>query len=279
MSPLLPSNPTFINMILLGGTPEQKIEAARSAGFDQVEIWRQDVEAHSGGPHGLGSKLRENGIGVTDFQVVRDFEGAPGALREEKRRDALFMLETAERLGTDTVLVTASSDPGCIADHIDDDLRWLTREAASRGLRIAYEGLAWSSINFTLASAWACVKRVDEPNLGIVVDPFHIFIRGGDASDLDGIPMSRIYLIQLSDSDLDSCADLQLVIDTARHRRLLPGHGWFPTHTIVERLVGGGYGGPVGIEVFNDEMKARSPQLVAHEAMLALNRAWPQCTS
>ncbi len=279
MSPLSPCNPTFINTILLGGAPEQKIEAARSAGFDQIEIWRQDVEAHDGGPHDLGGRLRESGVGVTDFQVVRDFDGAPDSSREEKRRDALFMLETAARLGTDTVLVTASSDPACIADRIDDDLRWLTREAASRGLRIAYEGLAWSSINFTLPSAWGCVKRINEPNLGIVVDPFHIFIRGGDASDLDGIPMSCIYLIQLSDSDLDSCVDLQLVIDTARHRRLMPGQGWFPIHTIVERLMGGGYRGPVGIEVFNDEMRARSPQLVAHEAMLALNRAWPRCTS
>lgn len=275
MSSLSQRNPSFINTILLGRTTAQKIEAAQAAGFDQIEIWRQDVEAHKGGPENLNSRLRELGLGVADYQVVRDFDGAPDTVREEKRRDALVMLETAAKLGADTVLVTASSDPACIPDRIDDDLRWLSREAASRGLRIAYEGLAWSTINFTLAAAWGSVKRVNESNLGIVVDPFHIFVRGGNASDLDGIPMSCIYLIQLCDSDLEGCIDLQLVIDTARHRRLMPGQGSFPIHTIVERLRDGGYTGPVGIEVFNDEMKARNPLMVAHEAMLALNRAWP----
>lgn len=276
MSPLSPSNPTFINTILLGGSPEEKIEAARSAGFDQIEIWREDVEAHDGGPLHLGSKLREHGVGVADYQVVRDFDGAPDLVREEKRGKALHMLDTAVVLGANTILVTASSDPACIAERIYDDLRWITREAAARGLRIAYEGLAWSTINFTLAAAWNCVRHINEPNLGVVVDPFHIFVRGGDASDLDGIPMSSIYLIQLSDSDLQNCNDLGRVIDTARHRRLMPGQGWFPIHTIVDRLRQGGYAGPVGIEVFNDGMRSRNPHAVAQEAMLALNRVWPE---
>jgi 4-hydroxyphenylpyruvate dioxygenase len=274
MSPIFPCNPTFINTILLGGAPEQKIEAARSAGFDQIEIWRQDVEAHEGGPEDLSGCLHKHGIGVTDYEVVRDFDGAPEILREKKRAEALSMLDTAVSIGTNTVLVTASSDPDCIADRIDEDLRWLTREAALRRLRIAYEGLAWSAVNFTLTSAWECVKRINEPNLGIVIDPFHLFVRAGDASDLDDIPMDRIFLIQLSDSSLDSCTNLQLVIDTARHSRLLPGQGRFPIHTIVERLKERGYAGPIGIEVFNDEMKAQDPQMVAREAMLALNRVW-----
>jgi len=276
MIPLSARNPSFINTILLGGTPVQKIEAARIAGFDQIEIWREDVEAHESGPEDLAIRLRDHSIGVTDYEVLRDFDGAPDAVRDEKCAQALRMLETAARLGTDTVLVTASSDPACIPDRICDDLRWLAREAAARGLRIAYEGLAWSAINFTLAAAWDCVERVNEPNLGIVVDPFHIFVRGCDAKDLEAIPASRIYLVQLSDSDLDRCDDIQLVIDTARHHRLMPGRGWFPIHTVVERLKRQGYTGPVGIEVFNDEMRLRDPRAIAREAMVALNSVWPR---
>jgi 4-hydroxyphenylpyruvate dioxygenase len=274
MSPIFPRNPTFINTILLGGTPAQRIAAAHAAGFDQIEIWRQDVEAHEGGPKDLSGCLQKHGIGVTDYEVVRDFDGAPESRREEKRAEALSMLDTAVSIGISTVLVTASSDPGCIADRIDDDLRWLTREAASRRLRIAYEGLAWSAINYTLISAWECVKRVNESNLGIVIDPFHLFVRGGNVSDLDDIPMDRIFLIQLSDSNLDSCVDLQLVIDTARHRRILPGQGRLPIDRIVKYLKERNYAGPIGIEVFNDEMKALDPQTVAREAKLALDRAW-----
>lgn len=252
----------------------QKIAAARAAGFDQIEIWKEDVDAHEGGPEDLGRYLRRNNISVTDYQVVRDFEGACDSLREKKRADALSMLDTAVKLGSDTVLVTASSDPACLADRIDDDLTWIAREAASRHLRIAYEGLAWSAINFTLTAAWNCVKRVNQPNLGIVIDPFHLFVRGCDASDVDDIPMDRIFLIQLSDSNLQNCIDLQLVIDTARHHRLLPGQGSFPIHTVVERLKEGGYAGPIGVEVFNDEMKAKDPWTVARDAKIAFDRVW-----
>ncbi len=276
MIPLSVRNPSFINTALLGGTPAQKIEAASTAGFDQIEIWQHDVEAHESGPEDLAIRLRNHGIGVTDYEVVRDFDGAPDAFRDEKRAQALFMLETAAQLGTDTVLVTASSDPACIPDRTYDDLRWLAKEAAARRLRIAYEGLAWSTINFTLAAAWDCVKRVNEPNLGIVVDPFHIFVRGRVANDFEGIPTGRIYLVQLSYSDLDSCDDIQLVIDTARHRRLMPGQGRLPVHTVVERLKEQGYTGPVGIEVFNDEMNLRDPRTVAREAIFELNKAWPK---
>lgn len=268
------NNSLFINMILLGGTSAEKLAAAKAAGFDAVEVWQQDVQDHIGGPADFYDQLHEQEIGITDYQVLRDFDGAPDALRETKHAEALSMLDAAVELGANTVLATASSDPSCISARIDDDLRWLAKEASIRQLRIAYEGLAWSAINFTLRSAWNTVCRVNEPNLGIVVDPFHLFVRGGDASELDGIPMERIFLVQLSDSSLGVCTDLQLVIETARHRRVFPGQGWFPIDTILERLKTGGYAGPIGIEVFNDEMKSRHPTEVAREAMLALNQAW-----
>jgi 4-hydroxyphenylpyruvate dioxygenase len=268
------SNPLFINMILLGGTPAEKMAAAKAAGFDQVEVWQQDVLDHVGGPANFCAQLQGQGIAITDYQVLRDFDGAPDALRETKRAEALSMLDVAVELGANTVLTTASSDPSCIATRIDDDLCWLAHQASARQLRIAYEGLAWSAINFTLRSAWNTVRRVNEPNLGIVVDPFHLFVRGGDASEMDGIPMERIFLVQLSDSHLGVCTDLQLVIETARHRRVFPGQGWFPIDTILDRLKKGGYAGPIGIEVFNDTMKSRHPGEVANEAMLALSQAW-----
>ena len=39
----------FLNTILLGGSStEAKLSAAKDAGFDQVELWRQDVECRWG---------------------------------------------------------------------------------------------------------------------------------------------------------------------------------------------------------------------------------------
>ena len=273
-------NSLFINTIVLGGAPEQKISAARAAGFDQVELWRQDVDAHIGSPQAFGSWIRRQSVGLTDYQIIRDFEGAPGDVRESKHAAALIELDTAVKIGATTVLTTASSDPRCIATRIDEDMRWLAREAAARQLKIAYENLAWSTVNFTLTAAWALVQRLDEPNLGIVIDDFHIFARGRDARDLEGIPVDRIYRVQLSDLNLDQLCDpahpdyLEQLRETARHRRVLPGYGQFPIETILEPLRAGNYSGPIGIEVFNDEMKAQDPQVVARKAISALKSVW-----
>jgi len=266
------TNPLFINLVLLGGSTQDKIRAAKAAGFDQVELWRQDLEAFGGDARQLRSVLKEEGIALTDYQVLLDFDGAPPSMRADKRAEALRMLDSAVELGATTLLSPASTHPDCVAAQIDEDMAWLAAQAAERQLRIAYEGMAWSTINHSLPAAWACVQRVGASNLGVVVDAFHIFARGRDASDLDGIPVDRIFLVQLS--DLTEKVDASNVTEVARHRRLLPGQGRFPIESILSKLKLAGYTGPLGLEVFNDVMKARDPVQVTQEAMLALKSAW-----
>ncbi len=275
-----PRNPLFMNTILLGGTTEQKILAAHVAGFDQLEIWNQDVNAFDGNPETFGNWMREQSISVTDYQIIRDFDGAPDDVRESKRVQALNELDTAVKIGATVVLTTASSDQRCVASRIDEDMRWLAREAAARHLKIAYENLSWSAVNYTLPAVWGVVERLNEPNLGVVIDNFHIFARGRDARDLEDIPMDRIYVVQLSDLNPGQLCDpaqegyLEQLIDTARHRRLLPGDGQYPIETILQPLRAANYSGAIGVEVFNDEMKARDPKVVAREAIAALKKVW-----
>ena len=269
-------NPLFINTILLSGTTEEKLRAAAQAGFSQVELWRQDVDSAEDKARSVVSVLKEQQLSLTDYQVLLDFDGAPDEQREEKRRDALKMMDTAVVLGATTLLVPASTQKECIAGREEEDLRWLVQEAGNRGLRVAFEAMAWSTHINTLAAAWQLVKRIDEPNLGLVVDAFHIFVRNRTVADLNGIPMEKIFLVQLSDlAALPSGSEL---VETARHHRLLPGQGHFPLYTLLDYLEAEGYSGPVGLEVFNDEIKQRSPSDAAREAMHALKRCCAQTT-
>jgi 4-hydroxyphenylpyruvate dioxygenase len=261
-------NPLFLNTILLGGTTAAKLAAARAAAFDQVELWRGDIDASAGGVLAVATAVAAHGLGITDLQVLLDFDGAPAEARARKRSEAIAILDDASALGAPSVLVPASTDRGCDPARVADDMRWLAGEAAARGLRVAYEGMAWSTINDTLASAWELVERLDEPNVGVVVDAFHLFARGGRVAEVDRLAPERILLVQLS--DLTRGADLVDVADTARHRRLLPGDGDFPLAHLVDRLRTLGYTGPIGIEVFNDELKAHRPGEVAKRAMEAL---------
>jgi 4-hydroxyphenylpyruvate dioxygenase len=184
------------------------------------------------------------------------------------------MLDAARKVGAHTLLVPASTDPNCDPTQVDEDMRWLARAAAERGLRVAYEGMAWSTVNYTVLSAWNLVRRVGETNLGVAIDAFHIFVRGRTAEDLDSIPPDRIFLVQLS--DIDHSVDLDHVLEVARHHRLLPGQGHFPLGTITQRLKQSGYSGPIGLEVFNDDLRTLDPAVVAREAMAALRQLWPE---
>ncbi|MBD8161311.1 sugar phosphate isomerase/epimerase family protein [Erwinia persicina] len=262
------ANPLFINTILLGGSSEEKLRAAALAGFDQVELWQQDVENAPGGAHALAGLCRALPLGLTDYQVLLDFDGAPDDLRDDKRREALTMMKTAQHLGATTLLVPASTHPHCCAERIDEDLRWLTRKAAEHDLRIAYEAMAWSRHVNNPAEAWRRVRQIDAANLGLVVDAFHLFVRQRTLADLAGIPAEKIFLVQLS--DLDWQPDAHQLVDTARHQRLLPGEGHYPLRALLRYLQQIGYQGPLGLEVFNDARQAACPAQTADAAMASL---------
>lgn len=270
------ASPRFLNTILLGGSTEDKLAAAHAAGFDAIELWRQDVEAFDGDAAVLAERLQSIELGLVDYQVLLDFDGAPAAQQEARRAEALAMLDTAVQVGADTLLVPASTAADCDPDRVFGDLRWLADEAAQRKLRIAYEPMAWSSFHAEVRSAWAVLREVDRPNIGLVIDAFHVFSIGGTVADLAGIPADRIFLVQLSDLAQDlSGAHRGALIDIARHERLLPGEGNFPLDSLREWARGIGYTGPVGLEVFNDRWKSGPPAEAAQAAMQALRSAWP----
>lgn len=269
------NNKTFLNFILLSGTTEQKVAATLAAGFDEAEIWNEDVAACGLAPAELGAHIKACGLGLADIMVLRDFAGAPRHLHEEKRAQALHMMELALAIGTDTVQSPATTLADYIPDKVDEDLHWLATEAASRGLRIAYEPIAWSVLDHDLPAAWARVERVGMANVGVVVDLFHVCTRQRGVEDLDGIPMERIFQVQLSDlAEPVSVDDIAHLIDTARHRRVFPGQGYFDISVFIDRLRRDGYAGPVGIEVFSDLLKAQPPEVVAKQAMAALKAVW-----
>jgi len=258
----------FINTVLLGGSTEDKIRAAAEAGFSQIEIWQQDIDAAGGNPAEIAGQLQHYNLGLTDYQVLLDFTGAPEEMQKQKRDEALAMLDTAAALGATTLLSPASTHPGCIAEREADDLYWLVCEAAKRDLRVAFEAMAWSTHINTTDAAWRCVAQINEPNLGLVVDAFHIFVRDRTVADLAGIPMDKIYLVQLS--DLLALPAEGKVKETARHHRLLPGEGDFPLQTLLDYLATNHYTGPLGLEVFSDALSQKPPREVAGEAMQAL---------
>ncbi|AKC32453.1 sugar phosphate isomerase/epimerase family protein [Candidatus Pantoea carbekii] len=268
-------NPKFLNLVLLNGDPEYKLRTARAAGFEQVEIWWEDVQSSTHGAIGLAKFAKQQKLGFTNLQVLRDFTGAQDSDRLYKRAELHQFIHIAYKLGCNTIQAPASTREDCLAERIDEDLCWMASEAARYNMRIMYEPMAWCSVDNTLPRAWERLQRIQQPNIGLVIDLFHICALGGDASQLERIPAEKIYAVQLCDVATLPPPEKHTLMDIARHHRLLPGYGILDIECFIDTLKRINYKGPIGIEVFNDVLKSQCSEIVAQQAWQALNRYWP----
>ncbi len=138
--------------------------------------------------------------------------------------------------------------------------------AARRGIRVGFEALAWGRHVNDYRDAWEVVRRADHPNIGLVLDSFHICARNTDLRPIRSIPKERIFLVQIADAprlDMD-------VMQWSRHFRCMPGQGDLPVFEFMQALAETGYDGPLSLEIFNDQFRAGSARAVATDGRRSL---------
>ncbi|MGC7094548.1 bifunctional sugar phosphate isomerase/epimerase/4-hydroxyphenylpyruvate dioxygenase family protein [Amycolatopsis lurida] len=259
---------TAIATVCLSGTLEDKLAAASAAGFDGVEIFENDLLASRLSPAGIRRHCADLGLSIDLYQPFRDFEAVPPELFRANLRRAARKLDLMAELGTGTVLVCSSVS----ADAVDDDelaaehLHALAELAGERGMRIAYEALAWGRFVNTYQRSWRIVRRAAHPALGLCLDSFHILSVGGDPAAIRTIPGEKIFFVQLADAPRLAMDVLQW----SRHHRLFPGQGEFDLTAFTGHVLATGYAGPLSLEVFNDVFRQADPRLAAVDAMRSL---------
>ncbi|MFI8224458.1 3-dehydroshikimate dehydratase QuiC [Pseudomonas sp. NPDC085632] len=257
-----------IATVSLSGTLPEKLEAIAAAGFDGVEIFENDLLYYDGSPREIKQMCADLGIAITLFQPFRDFEGC--------RRDRLARnLERAERkfdlmqeLGTDLVLVCSNASADSVGDQqiLVDDLRLLAEHAGARGLRIGYEALAWGRHVNTYQQVWDIVRQADHPNLGVLLDSFHILSLKGDPRAIADIPGDKIFFVQMADAPILAMD----VLEWSRHFRCFPGQGEFDLPGFLAPIIQSGYTGPLSLEIFNDGFRAAPPRANAADGLRSL---------
>ena len=157
-------------------------------------------------------------------------------------------------------------------DAVDDDdlaseqLHALASRADQRGLRIAYEPLAWGRFVNTYAHAWRVVRHANHDALGLCLDSFHVLSRGDDPAGIRVVPGAKVFHVQLADApqlNMD-------VVEWSRHHRLFPGLGSFDLTSFVGHVLTTGYDGPLSLEVFNDVYRQADPRHAAIDGMRSL---------
>ena len=171
-------------------------------------------------------------------------------------------------LGTGLLCVCSNVSEESIDDNgrAAEDLGRLADEAHQRGFRIGYEAMAWGRHVRDWTKAWQIVEMADRPNLGLVLNSFHICVLKNPIEPIATVPPGKIALVQLADAP-------SMVMDPmalSRHHRCFPGQGEFPIGTYLDAVVRSGYRGHVSIEVFNDQFRGAAASSIARDAMRSL---------
>ncbi len=257
-----------IATVCLSGNLGEKLDAAARVGFEGVEIFENDLLTFDGSPAEVRRMCADLGLIITIFQPFRDFEAMPEAFRARNLDRAERKFDVMEQLGTDLVLVCSNTQPSALDDdsRAAADLAEMAERASRRGMRVAYEALAWGTHVNRWAHAWNIVQRAAHPSLGLVVDSFHTLAVGDDPAGIADIPGDRLFFVQLADAPRLTMDALSL----SRHYRNFPGQGALDVAGFLRAVHASGYAGPLSLEVFNDEFRAAPARMTARDGLRSL---------
>lgn len=233
-------------------TMAEVVEGCVAAGVRWVGLWREQV-----GRAGLtdaAAMVRRAGLGVSSlcrggFFPAASEEGWAAALDGNLR-----VVDEAAALGTDTVVLVcggiAGGDLGRSRRQVEEGVASVAPHAARQGIRLAIEPLhpmfcADRSVIVTLEQALDLADRVAAPNVGVVIDTFHLW---WDPGVWDQIARAgdRIFAYQVCDW-LDPLPDVLL-------GRGMMGDGVIDFRPFTEAVLATGYSGPIEVEIFNQEI-------------------------
>ncbi len=259
---------TSIATVCLAGTLDEKLRAVAAAGFDAVEVFEPDLLASPESPAALRRRVEDLGLAVSLFQPFRDVDDVDPAAVARNAHRLHRKCELALELGTDLVLVCSAVHPGAVRDDalLAQQLHAAAEVAASHGVRLAYEALAWGAHVSDYRHAARVVAAADHPALGNCLDSFHVLSRGDDPAGIAGIAPGKVFFYQVADAPrlpMD-------VLPLSRHHRCFPGQGEFDLEGFHAAVVGSGYRGPVSLEVFNDLARQADPAATAVDGMRSL---------
>lgn len=259
---------TGIATVCLSGTLEDKLSAAARAGFDAVELFENDLIASPSSPEEVRERAATLGLEIALYQPFRDFENVGRVELAANLRRAEAKFELMNRLGAPMMLVCSNVATATVPgdDVAVSQLRQLAELAASHGVTLAYEALAWGRYVSTYDHAWRIVREADHPALGVCLDSFHICARDSDLAAIADIPADKLFFVQLADATrmrLDA-------LSWSRHHRVFPGQGDFELPEFVRRLDQAGFRGCLSLEVFNDVFRQTDPYRTAVDARRSL---------
>jgi 4-hydroxyphenylpyruvate dioxygenase len=257
-----------IASVSLPGTLVQKMKAVAKAGYDGIELFENDLTVSDLKPVELKRLAADLGIEIAALQPFRDYEAMPKDLHLKSWDRANHKFDLMEKLGITRLFVCSNCSPMALNDMdlAAEQLYILAEMAAKRGFQVAYEALSWGRFVNLYHQSIEIVKRANHPNLGNLLDSYHIGFMAESMDAIYSIPKEKLTFVQVADAHYFDMS----AIHVGRHLRCFPGQGTFPVVEYMNAVHATGYEGYISHEIFSDDFRGASLEATAIDGKRSL---------
>jgi sugar phosphate isomerase/epimerase len=226
-------------------------EGCARAGIGFIGLWRDKVSET--GLSESARVVRDAGLRVSSLCRGGMFPAVAAAERRARLEDNRRAVEEAAALGTDVLVLVCGPAPGRDLEAarvmVEEGISELAPYAAEVGVKLAIEPfhpvlMQERSVIVTLAQALDIAERFELDRVGVVVDAYHVWW-DPDLYRQIVRASGRIFGFDANDW-LSPKPDLLL-------SRAMMGDGPIEIRRIREVVDAAGYGGPIEVEIFNQD--------------------------
>ena len=273
----------------------ESIKVAARAGFTGVDLLVRDLAESNEDPLELRSRMDDLGLRGGAWPLPVDWRGNTARFREDLRQLPRYARTAAilglSRTGTwvlpeiDPMLLTdeklGDSVAGTVTLHVDrlGEIATILADHGSRlGLEIIGPVTSRSGSHSPFVHRYAHLAdlmgeiRDRHPNVGVLVDAFHLFAAGEDPEAGFAWGDDRVVWVHVADP---VSPDRARLLD---RQRALPGEtGLANCRGLLDQLARQGYDGPVTAEPLGacESLRGLDPLAAASRTMAALQSVWP----
>jgi len=241
-----------------------KINIAGLIGFDAIELWTDDLDAHlrqGGSLKDVKTALGDCGLTLASVIALFGWTEESPSLHARAMDECRRRMDQAAQLGSRTIV--ASPPPGVVdLAFAASRYRHLCELGRGMTLPVSVEFLGFVEGVKTLASAKGIVDQSGETSGTLVADVYHLLRGGGSLDDLLRCRGNELGIFHINDLPAYPPVETQEDGD-----RVMLGEGIVDLPHVIENLRTIGYGGPISLELFNMLLWIQDPMDVCRQGL------------
>jgi sugar phosphate isomerase/epimerase len=252
---------------------KQQARVAAEAGYDGIELWVKDIEAHltAGGTiKALAVYLADTGLTIANAIAFFPWADADDGVREQGFAQAEREMRMLAELGCLAVAAPPYGNvEGVTLEAMAGHFARLAELARTIGIEPYLEFWGRAKRLSRISEALFVAVESGVPDVKLLLDPFHMYTGGSAVSSLRYLNGANIGIVHVNDYPADPTRE-----QIADRDRVFPGSGVAPTHELAALLGRAGYRGHLSLELFVESYGAESALEVARRGLDAIRQAY-----